>query len=249
MNSKIGGSTKFCFSDSESCLLHLKEAGYDFAELNLGLQTEPNKVFEDKLLFLRKIIPILSVHLPDINFTEEEVEKSKNFIEILSDQGTHLFVIHLFSPNLRTKDNFELKIKKLNEVADFARSKDSILALENTEEDLMTLKKVFDEIPKIDFCLDIGHAYLLGEEQHCISLIENFGALLKHIHMHDNVGGYSAKSDLHLPIGDGNINFTLIFEKLKGANYSGNITLELHNVDKESRRISMERARKLIFQY
>jgi len=246
MNSKIGGSTKFCYSDSESCLHHLKATGYDFAELDLGLPTKPNKFFEDKLKSLRKVIPILSAHLPGINYTEEEIEKCKKFIEILSDQGTHLFVIHLFSQNLRTEDYFDFKVKKLNDLSDFAKSKDSLLVLENTEEDLITLRKVFDEIPKIDFCLDIGHAYLFGKEKHCISLIENFSYLLKHIHMHDNVGGFSAKSDLHLPIGDGNINFTPIFEKLKEANYSGNITLELHNADKESRRISMQRVRELI---
>ena len=33
MKSKIGGSTKFCDSDSISCLQNLKVLDYDFAEL------------------------------------------------------------------------------------------------------------------------------------------------------------------------------------------------------------------------
>lgn len=96
----------------------------------------------------------------------------------------------------------------------------------------MTLKKAFEEIPTIYFCLDVGHA--------------KFGKLLKHIHIHDNIGGDSEKQDLHLPIGDGKINFKPIFEKLKETKYSGNITLEVYNPDKESRKISITRVRELI---
>ena len=240
MKSSIGGSTKY--QDLESELQKLKAAGYDFAELAIG----SNKAFEFKLNTLRDIIPILSGHLPEIDYQKEDIERCKRFIETLSDQGLHLFVIHLFSQNLQTKDNFDLKIKVLNELADFAKSRDSILVLENTEEDLMTLKTAFKEIPSIYFCLDIGHANLIPIENYSINLINNFGRILKHIHIHDNVGGDSEKHDLHLPIGDGNINFKPIFEKLQEIKYSGNITIELYNPDEDSRIIGIKRVRELI---
>ena len=145
-----------------------------------------------------------------------------------------------------TKTNLDLKIKGLKELTDFAKSKNSILALENTEEDVDTLEKVFDKIPKIKFCLDIGHANLFAEENRSVSLINNFGKFLKHIHIHDNFGGNAEKFDLHLPIGEGGINFTPIFDKLKEMKYSGNITLEVYNPDKEYRKISISRVRKWI---
>ena len=245
MKPKFGGSIVFGTQSLEADLQSLKSTGYDFAELG-GLRIEPNKAFEDRLKILRNKIPILSAHLPQIDYKQEEIDRCKKFIEILSDQGTPLFVIHLFSINLQTKDNIELKIKKLKELVDFAQSKDSVIALENTEEDLITLTKVFDETPNIDFCLDIGHANLLPDENLAINLINKFGKLLKHIHMHDNVGGDSEEHDIHLPIGDGTINFKPIFERLKEMKYSGNITLELYKPDRDSRKRSIKRARELI---
>ncbi|MHA2180903.1 MAG: sugar phosphate isomerase/epimerase family protein [Promethearchaeota archaeon] len=246
MKSKIGGSLKKTKQDLILELQNLKIAGYDFAELDLGFPLEPNKALEDELKTVRNIIPILSGHLPEIDFKKEGKEKCKKFIEILSDQGTNLFVIHLFSQNLSTKDNLDLKIKTLNELADYAKRKDCSLVLENTEEDSMTLKKVFVGVPKLNFCLDIGHANLLEKGNHSINLINKFGNILNHIHMHDNVGGDSVKHDLHLPVGEGKIDFKPIFMELKEIKYAGNITLELYNADMEARKLSIKRARELI---
>ncbi len=245
MKSKIGGST-YCKQNLESELQNLKTIGYDFAEIDLGLPIEPNKAFEAELEKARNIITILVGHLPEIDFKKEEIERCKKFIEILSNQKINLFVIHLFSRNLPTKENIDLKIRGLKELTDFAKIKNSILALENTEEDVDILKKVFDKIPEIKFCLDIGHANLFAKENRSLSLINNFGKFLKHIHVHDNVGGDAEKFDLHLPIGAGRISFTPIFDKLKEMKYFGNITLEVYNPDKEYRKISIDRIRKLI---
>lgn len=245
MKSKIGGST-YCKQSLESELQNLKAIGYDFAELDLGLPIEPNKTFESELKKVKNIIPILVGHLPEIDFKKEEIERCKKFIELLSNQNVNIFVIHLFSRNLLTKDNLDLKIKNLKELAIFTKSKNSILVLENTEEDVDIFKKVFDKIPEIKFCLDIGHANLFAKENRSISLINNFGKFLKHVHIHDNVDGDAEKFDLHLPVGAGRINFTPIFDKLKEIKYSGNVTLEVYNLDKEYRKISISRVRKLM---
>lgn len=244
MRSKIGGSLKFC-QDLKSALQNFKKVGYDFAELNLGLPLEPNKDFEDKIRSLSNIMPILTAHLPGIDYSIEEIERCKKFIEILSDLGTRLYVIHLYSPNLRTKDNFNLKMKKLNDLADFAKSRKSVLVLENTEEDPMSLSKAIDEIPYIDYCLDIGHANLVND-YNSLDYIHNFEKRLKHIHIHDNDGGDSVEHDKHLPIGEGQIKFKPIFEKLKEIDYSGNITLELYNANNESKKLSIKRVRELM---
>ncbi len=242
---QIGGST-YCKQNLESELKNLKLAGYDFAELDLGLPIEPNKSFEIEFKKVKNIIPILVGHLPEIDFKKEEIETCKKFIDILSGYNINLFVIHLFSRNLPTKDNFNLKIKGLKELTDFAKNKNSILVLENTEEDVETLKKVLDKIPEIRFCLDIGHANLFAEENRSIGLINKLGKHLKHIHIHDNAGGYAEKFDLHLPIGEGKINFKPIFNKLKEIKYSGNITLEVYNPDKKYNKKCIESVRELI---
>ena len=250
MKSKIGGSLQIPLTSNKKDIdlktRKFKSAGYDYAELGLGLQSGSIKIFKDKLKTLRNIIPLYSGHLPQIDYRKSEIELCKKYIENYSDQGVKLFIIHLYSQNLPTKDNLEFKIKSLLDLVDFAKNRDSILTLENTEEDLKTLKKVFERIPKLDFCLDIGHANLVPFGNKSIDLIEQFGKILKHIHIHDNVGGDSEKHDIHLPIGEGTINFKPIFEELKAINYAGNITIELYNPDFESRKLSIARLKELL---
>ena len=75
--------------------------------------------------------------------------------------------------------------------------------------------------------LDLGHAQLLTKENNSIELIKSYHEKIKHIHMHDNRGGDSAKDDIHLPPGRGIIDFKSIFNELKEVKYNRTITLEL----------------------
>jgi len=231
MRNKIGHSILYKNIDVESATL--KEIGFDFVELHISLNDE----FKDEI---KSALPILSLHLPEIDFKREEMEKCKEFIETFPCK---LFIIHLFSRNLPTEKYLGKKIGILKELTSYAQEDDRILALENTEEEAKILKKVFDSIPDLSFCLDIGHANLFTNS---IDLINEFSEILTHIHVHDNVGGDSEKFDLHLPIGAGAINFEPIFTRLKEINYSGNFTLEIYNDDKEYRRISLERVRTML---
>jgi sugar phosphate isomerase/epimerase len=45
--------------------------------------------------------------------------------------------------------------------------------------------------------------------------------------LHDNRGGESYLDDLHLPPGEGVVEFEEIFKRLKGIGYSRTVTLEL----------------------
>ncbi|MHA2037131.1 MAG: sugar phosphate isomerase/epimerase family protein [Promethearchaeota archaeon] len=246
---KIGGSL-IVKSDSQDIytipeLREFKKVGFDYAELFLGKDIVPNNPLEDKLKTIRNQISILSGHLPDINHKKEEIERCKKFIGFMADLGIKTIVIHLYSPDIQTEENFDLKINTLKYLTETAKNKDITLALENTEEYGATLQRVFERIPDIDFCLDIGHANLFSKENRSIKLINNFEKRLKHIHISDNVGGDSESADLHLPIGEGNIKFKPIFEKLKEINYSGNISLELFKPDLESVKKSIRRLREL----
>ena len=75
--------------------------------------------------------------------------------------------------------------------------------------------------------LDLGHAELLCEENRSPGFIEQFPGRIQHIHLHDNRGGNSPKDDLHLPPGEGVIDFAGLFEKLRRIYYDRTVTLEL----------------------
>lgn len=242
MNSKIGASLNFN-QNLKAELQIFKSLGYDYAELGIGSL----KSFEKNLKKIIKNFPILTLHLPQTDYKESEIEICKKAMEISTNYGINLFVIHLYSINLLTKNNLELKIKALHELSEFAQNRDAILTLENTEEDIMTLNNVFNAIPKLNFCLDIGHANLFAEKNQSVDLINNFGNILKHIHIHDNLGGYSEADDTHLPVGAGNIEFTPIFEKLKDINYTENITVESrYKPTREERELSIKEVKNFL---
>ena len=245
MNLKFGGAT-YSKSNLFVDVNFFKSADYDFIEIDLGLPILPNKEFENEFDKVRKIIPIKIGHLPEVNFKEDDLERCKKFIKLLSKKGVGYFVIHLFSLDLSTKDNFNLKIDFLKKLAFFAKRNKSKLLLENTEEKLSILKKVFSLVPELYFCLDVGHANLFSKENRSIGFIKYFSKILKHIHMHDNFGGNSEKDDLHLSIGKGNINFLQIFKELKKINYLERITLEIHSSEDKTREESLRKAREIL---
>ena len=247
MNLKIGASLNFNQNFSSE-LRNFKSLGYDYAELGISLSLSI-KSYEKKLKKIRNIFPILTLHLPQIDYKDSEIVICKKLIEISANHGITLFIIHLYSINLPTTNNLAEKIIALKELADFAKSKNTILTLENTEETAIILKPVFEAIPSLSFCLDIGHANLFTENQ-SINFLQHFGKCLKHIHIHDNLGGDHSdpeKYDVHLPVGEGTIEFVPIFEKLKEIGYSGNITIEsTHKPSLEEREISIKRVKNLL---
>lgn len=125
-----------------------------------------------------------------------------------------------------TPMDFNAKLDVLDHLSRRASDNDIILCLENTEENPETLTKIFKRLPELKFCLDIGHANIVSNNP--VHFIEVFNNRLEHIHIHDNNGGTSEIDDLHLPIGEGNIDFHRIFSKLVRIGYDEYVTLELH---------------------
>ncbi|MBI2853505.1 MAG: sugar phosphate isomerase/epimerase, partial [Chloroflexi bacterium] len=72
----------------------------------------------------------------------------------------------------------------------------------------------------IRVCLDTGHSFLSRD---LIGRVNTFGPRLSTIHAHDNKGIY----DDHLPPGEGDIPWPLLFDALVRAHFSGEIVLEV----------------------
>lgn len=146
-------------------------------------------------------------------------------------------VVHFFT---RSQIAFDEKILMLDRLRKKAVEYGITLCLENTEESVNVLKKIFERKSGLKFCLDVGHANLFSNNP--MDFIRAFSDRMKHIHISDNRGGDSEEDDLHIPPGDGTINFQCIFSELKAVNYNKTLTLELHplsgiNAKMESLRI------------
>jgi sugar phosphate isomerase/epimerase len=85
------------------------------------------------------------------------------------------------------------------------------------------LRSVFEAVPSpyLGLALDVAHAnLLLGGVP---SWIEAFPEKIFHLHLSDNDGVL----DRHLPIGDGAIDFSVVFDQLNSIGFNGTGTLEV----------------------
>ncbi|MEN6438914.1 MAG: sugar phosphate isomerase/epimerase, partial [Syntrophobacter sp.] len=119
------------------------------------------------------------------------------------------------------------KIGFLEKVIERAGGKGILVCLENLSESDVHLAEVFAALPELSLTLDLGHAELLTGENTSFGFFDHCPERIRHIHLHDNHGGNSPEDDLHLPPGEGRIDFRKIFERLHAINYRETITLEL----------------------
>lgn len=117
------------------------------------------------------------------------------------------------------------------------------LMVENAEgDDADALAPVLDALPAVGLHLDIGHANIgAGRRSHTMSLLDRFGSRLRHVHLSDNKG----RSDDHLAIGAGTIDWRRELRAVKAAGYADTFTLETFYGDSSLITYSMNRVRDL----
>jgi sugar phosphate isomerase/epimerase len=124
------------------------------------------------------------------------------------------------------KIQWDHNIESLKRINAYAESKGITLCLENlgwneVAQSFEDMLKIRDEVgDTLQFTLDIGHARLNSEG----GVEEGFRVLgdnIRHIHFTDNYG----KEDDHLPIGEGNTDYSKFFHLIK--NFPHIITLEV----------------------
>ncbi len=149
-------------------------------------------------------------------------------LDIMPMLNMSLLTLHLWMDRRFVKTNvIDFKIELLKRIIDKAREKRIIICLENLSEDWHDLKMAFSKLPLLHLTLDVGHAQLLREENTGFGLIKTYPDRIKHIHLHDNLGGNTPENDLHLPPGSGIVDFKNIFNALSKIGYMGRATLEI----------------------
>ena len=155
-----------------------------------------------------------------------------------------LLTIHLWLDSRFVKEEaLCFKVDILREILARAEQAGIVICLENLSESASHLRTALDQLPQLYLTLDLGHAQLLTEENRSDGILEQYPDRIRHVHLHDNRGGGSPKADLHLPIGEGVIDFKRVFSKLRGMGYDRTMTLELKPHEIEA---SLPRVRKLL---
>ncbi len=115
-------------------------------------------------------------------------------------------------------------------LAEVARAYGLRLMVENVPEHFDTvadLRAFLDAHPTIGFHLDIAHAQIRGNRTP--DFLTAFAERLAHVHLSDNSG----RSDDHLPLGAGRLDWKRLVRALKHTGYDGTITLEVFADDRE----------------
>ena len=127
----------------------------------------------------------------------------------------------------------EQNIKSLRELLSVARDCGVGLMVENVPGEFnsrLQLGELLDPLPELGLHLDIGHCNLQVVSNTATEIVKTYGPRIKHVHIHDNKGGYA---DLHLPLGTGNLDFISPLKALQDWEYDGTITLEVFSEDRE----------------
>ncbi len=162
-------------------------------------------------------------------------EKLLRVLSIMPDLEMRLLTMHLWmDARFLPEETLAHKIGFLRRITEKAAGSGITVCLENLSENAFHLEPVFAAVPALYLTLDLGHGQILTDENTSFGFLELCPDRIKHIHLHDNLGGSSRDDDLHLPVGEGKIDFHKIFEKLRAVHYKGTMTLELRPAEIES---------------
>ncbi|MBW1813264.1 MAG: sugar phosphate isomerase/epimerase [Deltaproteobacteria bacterium] len=178
---------------------------------------------------------------PDI-LRKKYLPKMKKLIDLSTKLDIKKGTIHYWMDKRWAEQSLiNNKLKLLEELVSYATSQDVIICIENLSEQYDSFKAAIDMIPGLRITLDIGHGQLLSNENTSFDFIKNLFNKIDHVHVHDNFGGTSVKDDLHLPLGEGEVDYPKIFTMLKDNGYDSTITMEVNPDDMPDTKKRIER--------
>jgi len=232
MNRKIllGGTAR-----NPDDVISLHKLGLHFAEVTMAKPADFLLVLDRYRALLRATGFFYLCHGPregdpnDIHSLETiYFPKLLQIISIMPELEMRILTVHLWmDPRFVLPGTIVYKIGFLRRLTELANGSGINVCLENLSENADQLANVFASVPLLNLTLDLGHAELLSKENTSFGFLENCLDRIKHVHLHDNHGGNSAGDDLHLPLGEGKIDFHKIFQRLHAVHYNGTMTLEL----------------------
>ena len=135
----------------------------------------------------------------------------------------HFWLDRRFIPH----EHLLAKLELLRDMVSYATERNIVLCIENLSERSSDFADAFAMIDQLRMTLDIGHGALMSEHNTSFEFTLNCFDRIQHVHIHDNRGGNSPADDLHLPLGEGTIDFVPMLEELKNKGFDKTITIEV----------------------
>lgn len=97
--------------------------------------------------------------------------------------------------------------------------------------ELVRLTKAMKANGRFGICLDYAHAAVFGQEDSPEVWFESTAPYIRHMHINDN----DRKKDMHLPLGEGIINWKYFYELMTEYQVSASVLLEMTGWEKQQR--------------
>jgi sugar phosphate isomerase/epimerase len=161
-------------------------------------------------------------------------------LDLAGELGIALYTQHLWlDARFVPPEILSPKIELLARWAERARRAGVTFCIENLSEHAAHFAPAIDRIPDLYVTLDLGHGQILPPVSPespertinaCFELIEAYAAQedrIRHVHLHDNYGGDRPRDDLHLPLGQGCVDFPGILHALQATGYDRALSFEI----------------------
>ncbi len=203
--------------------------GFDFADINLNELEKVEAEAEGMLAAASGAGMFFVAHAPDKRVDDDEgLAEISAAIRAAAPFRPRTVTVHpiLASPS-NTPEIMERKLREIGTLSRLAMENGTRLSLENTAEAAPDFSQALAAWPDVVLTVDVGHSELLSEQNKAVSFIEAWPDRIGHVHMHDNIGGDTYYEDLHLPLGEGQIDFAPIMRALAGLDGEVTITFEM----------------------
>lgn len=209
--------------------------GYPYAEISLYAPEQVEADFDQLLKLKNEYAIVYLAHFPNEgnpvdleNLKESFVPRMKRLFELSVELGITKGTFHFWlDGRWIVQDVADKKIELISDMVAVAKRLGIVLCLENLSETYKDFMPAFQSVPDLMMTLDIGHAQLLTQQNTSFGFIDHCFSRIAHLHVHDNRGGKSVKDDLHLPLGEGVVDYPGIFALLKEKAYTSTITMEV----------------------
>ncbi len=203
--------------------------GFDFVDLNLN---EIDKIRSEERAMLksaRRAGLFFTAHAPDLRVDNEDgMQRIGEAVRYAERFKPRTITIHpILAPRSNTPEKIEQKMHEIGILAAMAESYGARISCENTSEEPADMKVVLDAHPGVVLTVDVGHSELLSDINKSLGFIEAYPDRIGHVHIHDNIGGDTYHEDLHLPLGEGRIDFAPILKGLRALSHEITITFEM----------------------
>lgn len=220
--------------------------GFDYVEIGIEEPEGKPDILNKKVNEIRKLLKKNNIFATghfawwaelgttNIMVRESWLAECKKAIEICSKLEIRKLTVHSHARGMFLSDKKLKKIildnyvESLKYLVNYGKKFNVDIMLENAVEkreitSLEDFTYIIKRVSGVKVHLDIGHAFIWGGMKNVRKFITTFGSRIEHIHLHDNHG----KSDEHLPIGKGKIDWINIVKMLKEIKYNKTITLEV----------------------